>query len=257
MAPLTSSIFTSLILATLLTFSYGVEHNGWKDKLNRHVASKNPQFNNNRLLQSTSGLRSGSSYEDPDMQLLQREARNGYKFTEKIDEQFTETIRTFASADRDTIVKLFQNVELLQGAETYQRMIISEGKTLETLTESELRQLAVGAIADTRDASTELQAYTEMTPEEQDNFVRTFKEENSELAARVTEGDLDATEEYNKQFQERITKKIDSSVIASDEKLRRRQQAFSDDSQLRMAIGDEEALEILDSPNLSFRMNMD
>ena len=129
---------------------------------------------------------------------------------------------------------------------------------LSDLTEAELRQLAVGSIRDTRDASNELLAYTELSEEEKEEKINRFRESNTELNDRVKAGDSEASREMQIKFQrEEITSKYDSSALASDDKLRQRQQIFKDDSQLRMAIGDEDLLAIMDSPNLSFHGDLD
>ncbi len=264
MAPLASKLFNiSLVICAGVTLSHGAEYKDWKDKLNRHVASKNPNFVNTRYLQSTADLprrRSAEeiAYDDPDMQMLQRGAINGFDFTSTISTQFEETIQKFQSADASTITKLFQTIELLQGAETYQTMVVAEGKELSDLTEAELRQLAVGSIRDTRDASNELLAYTKLSEEEKEEKINRFRESNTELNDRVKAGDSEASREMQSKYQrEEITSKYDSSVLASDDKLRQRQQIFKDDSQLRMAIGDEDLLAIMDSPNLSFNGGLD
>lgn len=264
MAPLTSKLFNlSVLFSAAISVSYGAEFHDWKDKLNRHVANKNPNFVNTRFLQSTAELprrRSGEeiAYDDPDMQMLQRGAINGFDFTDTINAQFEETILKFQAADKSTVIQLFQNIELLQGSETYQTMVVDAGKNINDMNEAELRQLAVGSIRDTKDASTELVAYTKLTEQEKEEKVQAFKGRNSELSGRIENGDYEAYQEMQAKFQkEEITSKYDSSALTSDDKLRKRQQGFKDDSQLRMALGDEELLAIMDSPNLSFYRNQE
>lgn len=260
MAPITSKIISAALFLGAINLSCGVEHNDWKDKLNRHVANKNPHFVNNRYLQSSSDLlQSGRrnaeiSFDDPDMQMLQRGANNGFDFSDNINEQFEATIAEFQNADSSTILTLFQNIELLQGSETYRTMVVGTGRDLTDLSEAELRQLAVGSIMDTKDASTDLISYTRLTDEEKQEKIDRFGAENSELGERIKNGDEAAYQEYQAKFQrQEITTKYDSEAMKSDEKLRKRQNAFQTDSQLRMAIGDEELLAIMDSPNLSFK----
>jgi hypothetical protein len=268
MAPKFLYLYVALFLSlSAITFSYGAtvnelerKPNDWKDKLNRHVANKNPHFVNNRYLQSSSDLlQSGRrnaeiSFDDPDMQMLQRGANNGFDFSDNINEQFEATIAEFQNADSSTILTLFQNIELLQGSETYRTMVVGTGRDLTDLSEAELRQLAVGSIMDTKDASTDLISYTRLTDEEKQEKIDRFGAENSELGERIKNGDEAAYQEYQAKFQrQEITTKYDSEAMKSDEKLRKRQNAFQTDSQLRMAIGDEELLAIMDSPNLSFK----
>ena len=98
------------------------------------------------------------------------------------------------------------------------------------------------------------QPSTRLTDEEKQEKIDRFGAENSELGERVKNGDEAAYQEYQAKFQrQEITTKYDSETMTSDEKLRKRQNAFQTDSQLRMAIGDEELLAIMDSPNLSFK----